>query len=266
MWLDFFDVDLNSLSLSDPKIIFTVTNTFGISANMDLTFRGVSSDEMSEATIMPESQFIAQPAENAKVVQDITLDKNSVEGFLDFVNLPPATVYHSGVLTINPTQEVTLNEVNRNDYFSLGMRFEVPFECLADSFVYEEQSEVDWLDDSEDLFPRYVTVYAKHTIPFYYLTDFIFLDEFEQPTDTVSGTLLEPASCDEDGFSTDTVISNCEIPLTEEESENLKAATYIRMRSIIYTGDRPYAKDVVLQATDFADIQVGVKGVYKVDE
>lgn len=266
LWLDFFGEELENLTMTNPRFIFTVTNSFGISCNLDLAFKGVDKDGINDVDIDLSPKYIAQPKAGGESVRDIILDRDSVEGLVDLVNLPPATVYHSGTIVVNPGDTVRVNEFDESDYFSLGMRFEMPFEFAADSFVYEDTLVFEWPDDTEDLYPRYLTVAALHNLPFYLMSEFVFLDEYDQPTDTVTGTIIDPAPSDENGFSTDSILSHYEIGLTQEESESLKASQSIIMKSIIYTGARGSAREIILQATDYADVQIGVKGVYKLED
>lgn len=272
LWLGFFEEDLSNVTMTNPSILFTVSNSFGISSDVDLTFKGVSEDETEEAIAVLNTISIQKPnAIGESSFSTVILDRDSTEGLVDLVNLPPAKVIHSGKIVVNPDYDPTDDGTIVENYFdetsrlSLGMRFELPFEFIADSFVYEDTLEYTWPEDTEDLYPRILMITTVHNLPFYILSEFVFLDASGMPTDTVVGSLIDPAPYDEDGFSTDSVKSKHEIILSDSQSRHLKTTESIRMRTTIYTGTKDEPKEIILQSTDYADIQIGVKGIFDVD-
>ena len=273
LWLGFFEEDLERITMTNPRFIFTVANSFGIASDIDLQFRGVSEDGTRQVTSVLNTFSIAKPSENSEISTTmVTLDRDSTEGLVDLVNLPPAQVFHSGQILVNPNynpdDESTIveNYFDSSSRMSLGMRFEVPFELVADSFVYEDTLIYSWPEDTEDLYPRILTITTVHNLPFFIMSEFVFLDKQGLPTDTVFGSLIDAAPYDDDGFSTDSVKSKHEVVLSQTQSEHLKITESIIMKTIIYTGTEEVPREVILQSSDFADVQIGVKAIYNVDD
>lgn len=263
LWLDLFDNNLDNISILNPQFKFSVRNTFGTSLDLKLNMRGYNSDGTKEASVVIPPLFIAQPPVNGISVTDFIVNRANTEGIVDLVNLPPAEVYHSSRVIVNPENVKTLNYFGNQSRLSIGMRFEVPFEFKADSFITTDTVEIEWPEDTEDLYPRILTVAAIHNLPFTINYDFILQDINHLSLDTLTGTVVEPADSDEFGFSTDSIITNTGITLSEEESLNFKNSAFVVLKATFYTGSKLNVRDVILQATDFADIQIGIKGIYK---
>ena len=232
METEFLDKIVGSFRLDNPKLLLTVSNGIGVTAEVTTNFTARNTSGQSLSLNRSPFRIEKRTSLEAPVTtQLITFDKDN-SNIVDFIALPPSgNISYSGNIRCNPDGAVTATNPNffdLDDSLKIDLSLDLPFELKVKNLTFSDTVEIDG-SDFDEIKTAEMKINAENQIPLTIGVQISFIDtisgnHFGSPIESnllTGGTKQSPG------------ISNNTVSLDEEDVNNLKKANGIILKGII---------------------------------
>lgn len=273
--IDFFDNIEGGLTLTNPYLNFSYSNSIGVPILVDFNFSGNTNEGESVdlAINMPDLPQNAinfnAPQNPGEIIQDtIVIDRNN-SNLVDLIALPPEEVIYSGTAVANGSAPPhNYNFASSDSKFTLGVDMDLPLQFRTGLLVVQDTVDLDLDEDfDENIEAVSLKLHAVNRFPF---SADIELDMFDNETNTVIDSLrfteiIKAGESDPVTFRiTEPGISDLDLPISKTSFENMIDAEQMIIRINITTFSFEN-QSVKLYTDNSVQIFVGVEAKLKTE-
>ncbi len=223
------------LYLSNPQLIISVDNSFGVPVVMSMQYFQVIMEDGStvdlEGGLIDEGFYIDAPdhAGGNKVSTFVMNRENS--NIEDIFNASPSKLVYQPNLIVAPGSQPSTGFITNTSQVDVQVRFELPVEGMARGFTFDSSTEINiGEEEGQELKAAQLKLITENNLPLEASLQLYLVDANEQIIDSVfSGfqNILMPNAPPVTTF----------IDIDEDKIENLRRSNSILVRSQMSTSD-----------------------------
>lgn len=262
-----------SFEPADPKLVFTLTNEFGIPVAVDISPVGIYTEKSESITLSgpaasaPLNPYIISAPSLNEIGQakTSTIELNSTNSNLaTMMSDIPKYLFYEFQGELNPGTGPFENFAIDTCKVNVHIRAEIPLFGKAANLIITREFDFEWIDE-EDLEGITITQYTENGFPLTVQAQAYFFNNDGDLLDSLykaDRSVINSAPVDANGESSGVTTLEKEIQLTATQLQNLQQATRLQLVVVINTAQGGTVP-VHIKTDDELLIRLGLKGRFE---
>lgn len=264
----FNEIGVGEVYFTDPRLVITVNNSFGIPIAIDFT--GIYAEDPENGRIDLEGEIVNTPqiigapdySQIGETVTSVISINRGNSNFADIVSALPTALNLSLNTTSNP-EGTNKNFILDTSKIDVEMAAELPLDLrilgLQNSITFDFRSgETDFMNSGK------LRIKTENGFPLQGKTNVIFRNEQGEllsisPNDNFDSPLFEAAPVDENGMVTSEAITIVNIALDRKQFSLIEQATEVEVEIELNTTDAASGQNVKLLSNYAVKVNVGIE-------
>ena len=260
-----------SIILEDPRINFTIDNSFGLPVKLTInnfTGSGVGGSSNLGGDAVDNGIDVGAPTDTTSPVITTEEINSGNSNLTNFLSITPLSINYKLELEANSENDTTAyNFVSSTSELIGNLDLELPLKGRLDSVVFENTFDLD-LGDASKVDLAIFKLYTENFFPLGIYMQVYFLNESGQVFDSLlldNSTIFKQAVTDDKGFSKLPSVDENYFALGAERFPFVREfGKFMKVRAMLLT-DASSTKSVKIRDDNYLDVKIGVILKYRDD-